>query len=294
MRRLFRIAVTLCILCPFCAYSWWETGHRTVARIAAAHLTPAARTRIARILEVPDNEEEITTALVRDSTWADETKNETQTGDWHFIDLAIQDHKSDIAERCPNDNCAPARIRLFAAQLAGHPAHPGNTRWSQRDALRYLVHLMGDIHQPLHTISDADLGGNCEQLDPPIEKATNLHALWDGGIIDEINTSDQTLAQELEAEIADFSKHREHVLTEGDVDDWVWESHELAIRDIYRRLRIPVEPVEFPKSCVEAPAAITELRLEIPGSYIADMKPVVREQLIKAGLRLARLLNESL
>jgi S1/P1 Nuclease len=294
MPRFSRIALILCLLWPFCAYSWWETGHRTVARIAAAHLTPAARTRIARILEVRDTAEDVTIALVKDSTWADETKNETKTGDWHFIDLAIQDHKSDIPERCKDDNCAPARIRLFAAQLAGHPAHPDNTRWSQRDALRYLVHLVGDIHQPLHTISDADLGGNCEPLDPPIGKAKNLHALWDGGIIDQINTSDQALAQELEAEIAEYSPHREHVLAEGDENDWVWESHELALRDIYRRLRIPVEPVEFPKSCAEAPSAITELRIEIPASYLADMKPVVREQLIKAGLRLARLLNESL
>jgi hypothetical protein len=294
MSRPLRIAVTLCILWPFCAYSWWETGHRTVARIAAAHLTPAARTRIARILEVPDTAEDITIALVKDSTWADETKNETKTGAWHFIDLAIQDRKSDIPERCKDDNCAPARIHLFAAQLAGHPAHPDNTRWSQRDALRYVVHLVGDIHQPLHTISDADLGGNCEQLDPPIGKAKDLHALWDGGIIDEISSSDQALAEELEHEIADLGPHREHLLAEGNEDDWVWESHELAIHDIYRRFRIPVEPVEFPKSCAEAPGAITELKLEIPASYIDDMKPVVREQLIKAGLRLARLLNESL
>lgn len=294
MRRLFRIALSLCILWPYSAGAWWETGHRTVARIAVVHLTPAARTRIARILEIADTPEEITTALVQSATWPDEIAKETHTGPWHYIDLALQDHKSDIPERCPNDDCAPARIRLFAEQLAGHPAHPGNTRWSQRDALLYVVHFVGDIHQPLHAVSDADLGGNCEQLDPPVGKAKNLHALWDGGIIDEMSSSDEALARELEAEIAQFSPHHEHALSEGNPDDWAWESHELAIRDIYRRLRLPVEPVEFPKSCAEAPAEITELRLEIPGSYISDMKPVIREQLIKAGLRLARLLNESL
>ncbi|MBV8904694.1 MAG: hypothetical protein JOZ22_13765, partial [Acidobacteriia bacterium] len=63
---------------------------------------------------------------------------------------------------------------------------------------------------------------------------------------------------------------------------------------VYRRLHIPVEPLEFPASCADAPQAITELKLEISGAYIADMKPVIREQLIKAGLRLARLLNETL
>ncbi|HEX3681913.1 MAG TPA: S1/P1 nuclease [Bryobacteraceae bacterium] len=294
MSRFLASLLTLCIVYPFPAYPWWETGHQVVARIAAAHLTPAARTRIARILDVPDTPEAIADALARASTWADETKNETKTGAWHYIDLALQDHKSDIPERCKDDNCAPARIRLFSEQLAGHPAHPGNTRWSQLDALRYLVHLVGDIHQPLHTISDADLGGNCELLDPPLGKAKNLHALWDGEIVNEINTSDKALAEELNSAIDELSPHREHALAEGKEDDWVWESHELALRDIYRRLHIPVEPVEFPASCAEAPAEITSLKLDIPAFYIAEMKPVVREQLTKGGLRLARLLNESL
>ncbi len=100
MRRLSSILLSLCILWPSSAYSWWETGHQTVARIAAAHLTPAARTRIARILDVPDTPESIADALAKASTWADETKNETKTGAWHYIDLALQDHKSDIPERC--------------------------------------------------------------------------------------------------------------------------------------------------------------------------------------------------
>lgn len=294
MRRLSGILLSLCFLWASPAYPWWETGHQTVARIAAAHLTPAARTRIARILDVPDTPEAIADALAKISTWADETKNQTKTGAWHYIDLTLEDHKSDIPERCKDDDCAPARIRLFADQLAGHPAHPGNTRWSQLDALRYLVHLVGDIHQPLHTVSDADLGGNCELLDPPVGKAKNLHALWDGEIVDEINTSDKTLAAELDAAIDDISPRRERELAEGKEDDWVWESHEIAVRDIYRRLHIPVEAVEFPTSCVDAPSAITSLKLDIQAAYIAAMKPVVREQLIKAGLRLARLLNESL
>lgn len=294
MRRLISVFLSVCIFWPYSADAWWETGHRTVARIAVDHLTPAARTRIARILEVADSSEEITLALVRSSTWPDQIAKDTGTGPWHYIDLALQDHKSDIPERCPDDNCNPARIRLFAEQLAGHPAHPDNTRWSQREALIYVVHFVGDLHQPLHAVSDADLGGNCEQLDPPVGKAKNLHALWDGGIIDQMSASDEELAHELESEIARFSPHREHAISEGNPDDWAWESHEIAIRDVYHRLHIPVEPVEFPKSCADAPEAITSLRMDIPAFYISEMKPVVREQLIKAGLRLARLLNESL
>ena len=290
----FRSLVILVSCCLFWAsplLSWWETGHQTVARIAAAHLTPAARTRIARILDVPDTPEAIADALARASTWADETKSDTKTGAWHYIDLTLQDKESDMSIRCKDDNCAPARIRLFAAQLKSQAA---NGQWSQLDALRYVVHLVGDIHQPLHAISDADQGGNCEQLDPPVGKAKNLHALWDGELVNAINPDDRALAADLEKEIQTFGARREREISAGNQDVWVWESHLLAEDDIYRRFHIPLEPAEFPTTCQEAPAAITELRLNIQQSYIDEMKPVVRSQLEKAGLRLAKLLNESL
>jgi len=157
-----------------------------------------------------------------------------------------------------------------------------------------VVHFVGDIHQPLHAISDADLGGNCERLAPPIDTAKNLHALWDGAIVNEIDPDDKSLSADLEKEIHGFSSFHQHRLSRGDEDDWVWESHELAKRVIYQRLHIPIEPVEFPHSCKDAPLAITGFTPRIDSEYVNNMKPVVRMQLIKAGLRLARLLNESL
>lgn len=291
MRRLVAVFVSYCLITPFCAFGWWETGHQTVARIAAIHLTPAARTRVARILEVPDTLEAVADALAKASTWADETKNDTKTGEWHYIDLTLQDHKSDIPLRCQQDNCAPARIALFAAQLANRPA---DAHWSQLDALRYLVHFVGDIHQPLHTISDADLGGNCERLNPPVDTAKNVHALWDGGIIQAMDVDDKALAASLEQQIQALDSAQQTQLVRGNQDDWVWESHELAIQDVYDKLHIPVEPAIFPASCAEAPAAITEFKPDVDALYVDGMKPVVREQLIKGGLRLAKMLNEAL
>jgi hypothetical protein len=291
MKQLVALVFWGCLLACRPAYPWWETGHEVVARIAAAHLTPAARTRVARILGVPDNFRAVADALAAASLWADQTKEETHTGNWHFIDLALQDSKSDIPERCPHEDCAPARIRLFAGQLASHA--PGH-RWSELDALRYVVHLVGDIHQPLHAISDADLGGNCEHLSQPVNNAKTLHALWDGGIIDQMHQSARSLANELNREVEDWSGSRRYRTTRGDENDWVWESHLVAERDIYRRLHIPLEPVEFPKSCGEAPRAIADFRPAIDALYIDDMKPVIRMQLQKGGLRLARLLNETL
>lgn len=91
-----------------------------------------------------------------------------------------------------------------------------------------------------------------------------------------------------------MTDERRRSLAAGSVDDWVWQSHELALADVYRELRIPREPVEFPASCNDAPLAIGDLRLHISAAYLDGMKPVVRDQLTKAGLRLARLLNDTL
>jgi hypothetical protein len=259
--------------------------------VAAAHLTAAARIRIARILGVSDSPQAVADALAAISTWADETKAQTNTGEWHYIDLTLQDHKSDIPERCEHDNCAPVRIHLFAAQLS---STVGDRRYSELDALRYLVHFVGDIHQPLHTISDADLGGNCERLNPPVDTSQNLHALWDGAIVNEISLDDKALASDLDHEIHGFSGFHRRRISRGNEDDWVWESHEVAKRVIYERLHIPTEPIEFPRACKDAPRAITAFTPQIDRDYIENMKPVVRIQLAKAGLRLARLLNESL
>lgn len=276
---------------PAPAFAWWETGHQTVARIAADHLTPAARTRLARILAVEDTPDAVSDALSQASTWADETKKQTGTGNWHFTDLTLEDHRSDLGKRCPEGNCAPERVRFFVHDLRQHPQ---NAKWSELDAIRYIVHLVGDIHQPLHDISDADQGGNCELLNPPIHKATNLHMLWDEGIIDAMETTDKQLAKSLEQELVSMHGDVKEHIAAGNPADWTWEGHELAIQDVYHKLHIPIEPAIFPTSCAQAPAAITSFKPEVDELYIDTMKPVVRQQLVRAGLRLAKLLNESL
>jgi len=291
MRPFVSSLLALCIAASP-AYPWWETGHEVVARIAVTELTPAARTRIAHILNMPASTEALSNALAQASTWADETKSETRTGEWHFIDLTLQDTRSDLPKRCPDANCAPARIAIFEKILASHGARI--SRWNDLDSLRYLVHFVGDIHQPLHAISDADLGGNCERLDPPIDNARNLHALWDGGIINQMNPNDRSLAADIEAhEIAGMTAADRAEILRGNQDDWVWESHLLAERVVYRRLHIPMEPPIFPQSCQVAPSDIVNFHPVINGMYLNDMKQIIRMQLAKAGLRLAKLLNES-
>src|SRR5689334_13042244 len=114
--RPLSLIICLSVCLPLAA--WWETGHRTVARIAAAYLKPATRTRVAQILGVRDTPVSVANAMAAASTWPDETKEETKTGEWHYIDLALQDSKKDFKERCASDNCITARIEIFTRQLS--------------------------------------------------------------------------------------------------------------------------------------------------------------------------------
>ena len=124
-------------------------------------------------------------------------------------------------------------------------------------------------------------------------EAKNLHALWDGGIVNAINPSGRALAKSLTGYIKLLSNSQRNEWSKGNAADWTWESHLLARRVIYERLHIPIEPVTFPKGCAAAPLEIREFRTVTDGLYINDMKPIVRDQLAKAGLRLAALLNQT-
>jgi hypothetical protein len=245
--------------------------------------------RVAQILGVPDTPAAVARAMANASVWADETKNLTRTSEWHYINLTLQDGKDAIPERCPGNNCVTARIEIFRDQLAGR----GQTGIANRDALRYLIHFVGDVHQPLHAASDADVGGNCERI-RLFNGANNLHALWDGGIVATIEPDDRRLARNLESYIDRLSGRERSLWSKGSVEEWTWESHEIALHDVYQRLHVPLEPAFFPSGCRTAPDEITRFRPMIDDLYLNDMKPVVRDQLTKAGLRLAGLLNQAL
>jgi hypothetical protein len=249
--------------------------------------------RVAKILEVDDTPESVANAMAAASTWADEVKTDTGTGNWHFLNLTLQDSRTNIAERCPNDDCVTARILLFAAQLRTTDPD-ADSAWSELDALRFLIHFVGDLHQPLHAISDADQGGNCERLEEPVEEARNLHAVWDGALVSRMGSDATLLAEQLDSEIASLSDSERGDFSSGDPDDWAWEAHRLALVNIYKRLRIPKQDIAFPETCAEAPDEIRELHISIDENYLQAMQPIVRNQLKKAALRLAAMLNEIL
>ena len=292
MRQALVLLLTAALLLfPAPAEGWWDEGHQVVARIAVKHLTPAGMLRVSQLLDVENTPEAVANAMAAAAIWADQVKADTDTASWHFVNLTLQDNRANLKDRCVDDDCATARVRLFVEQLKADDPN-ADSRFSDEDALRFLVHLVGDLHQPLHAASDADQGGNCAMLDSRVDQAANVHALWDGPLVSRMGLDDTALAAELDKEIGQMTDGERADFSGGGPEDWAWEAHRLAVVNVYKRLEIPKEDVAFPETCGKAPEEIQNLSVVINEKYLQDMQPIVREQLERAGLRLARILNE--
>ena len=215
------LAVLATALATLPAFGWGPEGHRIVARIAARNLTQKARMQVASLLLCDPDPASVAEAMANASIWADTIdKRTTNTGEWHYIDIALTDTRADIPKRCPHNACVTAKIPELLGSLKSN--YVGD--WSVGDQLKFIIHLVGDLHQPLHCADNADRGGNCLQTHS--FNSHNLHQAWDIGMLEEINPSDVALANEL-------SQHLNPAWRQGNVSEWTWESHELAVRDAY-------------------------------------------------------------
>lgn len=285
------------------AFAWGSEGHRLVARVAAAHLTSPAREHVAALLGVDASDLDVLTdAMAKAATWADEVKGKPEgagTSDWHFLDLAYNDTKSDIAQRCPDGDCITAKLAdLSGALRAQKNYHFGSRDYAPADELRFIIHFMGDIHQPLHSATNADKGGNC--LHTQGFGATELHAAWDTGLVEALLTADGKsldeagLARSLNRR---FASKRAAFAAMTDFEDMALESRGVAFESAYGPLLswLPApEPRPFLKvtSCTQA-AEFDKLDppVDLTAVYDDGTLDIVRQQLAKAGYRLANLLN---
>lgn len=248
-------------------YGWWEEGHRLVARIAEAQLTPIARARVKAILGLNET-------LASVSAWADEIRSQRRnTAPWHYIDIPINQPHLDMARDCPSGDCVLVKIEDFRKAL-GDPALDAAHR---REALLFLVHFVGDMHQPLHCSDNDDQGGNRT----PVrllsqERPTNLHSAWDGALLERAGTEDQLLPRLSR----DAAKHAGK-WSKGTVSEWAEQSHKLAQKVAYGPLPKHAAGENTP------PATLT-------GRYERMADSVMERQIEKAGDRLARILNETL
>lgn len=233
----------------FSAHAWGTEGHQVIAMIAEKELTPAVRAEVDRLLAL---EPGATTASV--STWADEHRT-PQTAAWHYVNFPRGDCSYEPERDCPNGQCVVAAIERHAKVLGSKV--PDDQRLK---ALKYIVHFVGDVHQPLHAGYLDDKGGNIYQLQA-FMRGSNLHGVWDSGLINYLNEDAEAMASRL-------AKGPQTV---------AWT----LVQAAEESCRIVAIPGFYPGRLVD-------------GEYIDRFTPVMEDRLRMAGGRLAELLNRLL
>ncbi len=166
------VALVAGALAPLPALAWGAEGHHMIAAEAQQLLTPAARAQVDKLLALEPG-----ATLVSISTWADETRSR-ETAGWHYVNFPRDAGCVYVAPRdCRDGDCVVGAIERQEAVLASQASDA-----EKLVALKYLVHFVGDVHQPLHAGYADDKGGNAFQV--RFEgRGTNLHAVWDSGLI---------------------------------------------------------------------------------------------------------------
>ena len=207
------------------AYAWGAKGHRITGFIAYELLSPQARAGVRYYLD-SDN-------LAAAAEWMDENRSALgqqfpSSSTWHYDNLGLC-RSSTHEEYCANGNCASSQIEEFSKILSNNQA----SKEERTLALRLLIHMLGDIHQPLHAANNDDLGGN--RISVKVNgRYTNLHAAWDTTLVSAIShgMSAQQFAQSLSATY----RTQFGAWSQGRLQNWINESHQLAVEKVYAPL----------------------------------------------------------
>jgi hypothetical protein len=323
-RSILLLVAALALVCATCpsARAWGCEGHQIVAYLAEAHLNPRSRAAALKILAASPIDPSLSRycqprsidPFADASTWADDFRTQhPETGAWHFIDIPRGAHKGSLAPYCP-----PATGCVVSALEAQRQIlkNPQSSVTARADALRFIIHFVGDIHQPLHDTTNNDEGGNCvpaeffgerpKETDAARESfEPNLHWVWDVGIIDRfalppiagrIMSIDQARIFAKETDDQFQLKIRAWEAQPIDFAAWAREAHAIADAIAYGKLprAIPIEPPRSVNSCVDddhVALRMLGLNENLGETYLSATAPVVHQQLAKAGARLAALLN---
>ena len=243
---------------PSPVFAWGKTGHRVVAAIADTQLSGLARAHVEEILGPGESLDEA-------ANWPDEMRSAPEpfwqktATPWHYVTLngVVYDHAP------PEGDALEALVR-FSKTLQD----PNASREDRQLALRFVVHIVGDLHQPLHVGKCCDKGGN----------PTNLHAVWDSQLVDDEQLSFSELAAMLKRHISNAD-----VVAWWDVNPRDWMSESAQIRDtLYPAPGTP--PVKGAKGKAKKVP-------ELSYSYVYKFHPVMEQRLSQGGIRLAAYLN---
>jgi hypothetical protein len=282
------LAALLVLLAPApAAIAWGPEGHRIIGDIASRHLDPKTIARVLELLEddrLADGELSGRRTLGEVASWADEIREydpKRPGRRLHFDDIPLCE-TPDYARYCKNGQCASAQIdRQLKILRDGSAGLPRRNR-----ALKWVVHLVGDIHQPLHAANRRDRGGNTVQVsffgerDNPPYGSLNLHAVWDVHIVRRLLAGRGGGRAFVSAPLSERDKA---AWEKGSTPDWIAESHAIARDFAYAALPVPA-------SCPHKIAGVVALG----EAYYDQAAPAIEIQIRKAGIRLARVLNEAL
>ena len=259
------VLVLALLMAPLAGRAWGVLGHRAVARIAENHLSATARREVVRLLGHE------TMPLV--STWADELRNDPQfsnTAPWHYLNVAVGldfpafvKQLNDPALAAP---AAPTNAYTALLQARRDLKDPKKTAEEKVVALKFIIHLVGDVHQPLHVGHAEDKGGNEIKVTWRSRDETNLHSVWDGALVEYPGFTYLEMAAAYDhATTAQIKQWQQ-----DDIPTWLFESYQLC-------------------TPVYAAAAANP---KFDWHFYPTFGPTVEQQVLKAGIRLAGVLNE--
>lgn len=242
-------------LSAFSAFGWGQKGHDTTAFIAENHLTPITKAVVEELLDGK--------SIVYYSNWLDNASHTPEyaySKTWHYknIDDGQTFDKAPLLE-------TGDIVRAIEAQAAILQS-PDASREQKQLALKIVVHLLGDIHQPMHMGHASDLGGN-RWLVKYFGKENNLHSVWDSSLPESAHKWSYTEWQQ-QIDRASYAE-AEGIIAEGTPAMWGEETYNIC-KDVYAK---------------------TPEGTKISYDYIAEWTPVIEQQFLKGGLRLADLLN---
>jgi hypothetical protein len=292
MRNAKVLGLLVCLITSSEAFAWGDDGHKTVALIAQQCLPSPVKSQITAMLAA-DTDSLAKHDFASAATWADKYRDSNHrkdhykhTQNWHYVDMEI-DHP-DLNTACfgrlalpagvlatdgPDEVCAIDKIKQFEAELT-----TSSTDAEERlMALKFILHFVGDIHQPLHSSDNHDRGGNSVKVIVdgfPHTSKDELHGFFDTQFVDAIAKPPSALAKSLLKEVKPAQAKQ---WATGSPEDWQKEAFDIAVSDVYGNPPLSADNVQH-----------------LDTQYVNRVEKDVKLQLSRAGIRLAFLLNKDL
>ncbi len=278
MKKIIVAALSALVLLPTPALAWGSEGHVLVAAIARSRLSPETVAKVDAIL-AQDHDSSTPSDMLSRAVWADiYRRDHRETSQWHFADVE-KDHpdfdavcfahpaSAQPASTGPENACVIDRVADFAREL-GDP----NTTTAERIlALKFVLHFVGDMHQPLHVADNHDHGGNCILISLGGSRTVNLHSYWDTVVVGELGKDAREILTRLTAEI---TPDKAAAWSKGDFSSWARETNAIAFGTAYSfhtqpRCEQSPTPLLFPKGYDEAAQVAAATQLEHAGVRLA-------------------------